>query len=174
MSGNNESVAKKAMDTEMLKLDEYEQSLGLPEHSIPNGMPDEIKKYLGMNRDELEKLNPEDCVNTAYIIGQFVFFLQREQNRESSREIWAKSEMDKLIAGKIESYSQYTKTEHKIANIARENSVVADYNSIYHKAQRRKARLEYIAASLKSLADTLKDIYRAKINNLRNERSENA
>ena len=136
-------------------------------------MAEEIKKYLSLSRDEMEKLNPEDCLNTSFILGQFVFFLQREQNKEHSREIWAKSEIDKLVAGKIESYSQYTKTEHKIANIARENSVVADYNSIYYKSQRRIARLEYIAASLKNLADTLKDIARAKMANIKNERSEN-
>ena len=173
MSGNIESVAKKAMDTEMTKLDEYEQSIALPEHVIPVGMSDEIKSYLSMGRDELEKLNPEDCINTAYIIGQFVFFLQREENKERSRELWAKAEIDKLVCSKMENYSQFTKAEHKIASIARENSVVADFNSICHKAQRRAARLKDIASALNNLTYTLKDMARAKISNMRNERSEN-
>ena len=65
-------------------LDEYEKSISLSEYSIGCSVAEsEINNYLSMNRDEIEKLTPEDCAQISYRLAQFGFYLQRSLNRAS-------------------------------------------------------------------------------------------
>ena len=47
-------------------LDEYETSIGLSEYSASVISSQEINTYTSMSRDEIEKLNPEDCAQISY------------------------------------------------------------------------------------------------------------
>jgi DNA-directed RNA polymerase beta' subunit len=58
--------------------------ISLSEYSIGCSVAEsEINNYLSMNRDEIEKLTPEDCAQISYRLAQFGFYLQRSLNRAS-------------------------------------------------------------------------------------------
>lgn len=170
MTGEKKSPAETNMNSVVEELDKYEIELGLPEHKIPESMPSDIKECIIMDRDQLNKLNPEDCLNKSYIIYQFCFFLQREINKEKAREQWAVAETTKYVHDKLNNYTQFG-NEYRIQSIAAENSYVGNMLFIQNKSKRRTIRLEHLGVSLKNLADTLKDISRAKLSNLKNERA---
>ena len=46
-------------------LDEYEQSIGLPKYQNDYLSSDELNNYLNMDRDQIEKLSPEDCAQIS-------------------------------------------------------------------------------------------------------------
>lgn len=173
MSGERESTvstAKANMDTVVAQLDEYENGLGLQvnvESPVPQS---ELTKYLTMDRDELSKLDPEDCDEIAYRLGQYCFYLQQQFNKEKARELWAKSEIDRCVHDKLENYKQFG-NEYKIQSIAKENSYVESMLKIQNKSQQRSARLTYLGKSIENLSDTLKNSARTKLSNRRNERA---
>ena len=70
-------------------LDEYEQSIGLPQYNNDALPADELNTYLTMSRDSIEKLSPKDCAQIAYRLSQFSFHIQRTLNRELARYNWA-------------------------------------------------------------------------------------
>jgi len=167
------STAKVNMDAVVAQLDQYEDSLGLEiaaESPVPQS---ELTQYLEMNRDELSKLDPEDCNEIAYRLGQYSFYLQRQSNKEKARELWAKAEIDRCVHDKLNDYKQFG-NEYRILSIAKENTYVESLVKIQNKAKQRSARLEYIGGSVKNLSDTLKDSARTKLSNRRNERAEQA
>jgi hypothetical protein len=173
MSGEVESQAKTAkvnMDAVVAKLDEYENGLGLEVNVEPPVPQSELTKYLTMDRDELSKLDPEDCDEIAYRLGQYCFYLNQQFNKEKAREIWAKSEIDRCVHDNLDNYKQFG-NEYKIQSIAKENSYVAAILIIQSKAQQRSARLTYLGKSMENLSDTLKNSARTKLSNRRNERA---
>ena len=96
--------AKERLEYVDKALDEYEKSCGLPIIKSP-GTEDELNTYLTMNRDEMEKLTPENCAEISARLAQFAFYLQRLHNREKARHIWAHRHADTMwhaLAGRRE------------------------------------------------------------------------
>lgn len=145
-------------------LDEYEQSIGLSEYSTGIINNEEINRYTSMNRDEIEKLNPEDCAQISYRLSQFSFYLQRSLNREIARYNWAEESIKEVIADEVNNYKGYGYIEKSLQAI-KHNEKAAGLNSIKKYAKQRSDRLQYLANSLKNLSDVMLSIQKSKVKN---------
>ena len=144
-------------------LDEYEQSLGLPEYAAATSISEsEINTYLTMSRDEVEKLTPEDCAQISYRLGQFSFHLQRSLNREIARYNWSDESIKETIADEINTYKGYGYIE-KSAQAIKHNDKASSLNNIKKYAKQRIDRLSYIANNIKNLSDIIMAVQKTKV-----------
>jgi len=143
-------------------LDEYEQSIGLPEYKEDVLGSDELNIYLTMNRDSIEKLGPEDCAQISYRLGQFAFHIQRTVNRELARFNWADEVIKETIADEINNYKGYGYLE-KSGQAIKHNDKASSLNKIKVYAKQRSDRLSYLANGIKNLSDILLSIQKTKV-----------
>jgi hypothetical protein len=143
-------------------LDEYEQSIGLPEYKGDSLSSDELNSYLTMNRDSIEKLSPEDCAQIAYRLGQFSFHIQRTINRELARFNWADETIKETIADEINNYKGYGYIE-KSGQAIKHNDKASSLNNIKKYAKQRSDRLSYLANGVKNLSDILLSVQKTKV-----------
>lgn len=145
-------------------LDEYETSLGLPQYNNSIMPESELNQYLTMDRNVLEKLNPEDCAQISYRLGQFSFHIQRTINRELARLNWSEEMIKETIADDINNYKGYGYVE-KSSQAIKHNDKASSLNKIKKYAKQRSDRLQYIASSVKNLSDILLSIQKMKVKN---------
>lgn len=144
-------------------LDEYEKSLSFPEYVLGCAVAEsEVNKYLSMTRDEIEKLNPEDCAQISYRLSQFAFYVQRSLNREIARYNWSDETIKETIADEINNYKGYGYIEKSLQAI-KHNDKASSLNSIKKYAKQRMDRLSYIANSVKNLSDVMLSIQKTKV-----------
>lgn len=143
-------------------LDEYEKSIGLSIYKNDALSETELNNYLTMNRDVLEKLNPEDCAQIAYRLGQFSFHIQRTANRETARYNWADEMIKETIADELNNYKGYGYIEKSMQAI-KHNDKAQSLNKIKNYAKQRSDRLSYLATSIKNLSDIILSIQKTKV-----------
>jgi hypothetical protein len=145
-------------------LDEYESSIGLSEYSTNVIKNEEINIYTSMNRDEIEKLSPEDCAQISYRLSQFAFYIQRSLNREIARYNWSDENIKDVIADEINNYKGYGYIEKSIQAI-KHNEKATALNTIKKYAKQRSDRLQYLSNSIKNLSDVMLSIQKSKVKN---------
>jgi hypothetical protein len=168
MSGE-QNLAKTNRQKYDILLDEYEGKLGLPSVVEAGGAVDlkgfarleEVHQYLEMSRDEIEALDASACAGIAYVLEQFAMHVQRAQNREIARVNWAKACVKETIANELNDYKGYG-YEEKSMQAIKGNDVALTYDKIARYAQQRVDRLQFIAASIKNLANILLAVMRNK------------
>jgi len=144
-------------------LDEYEKTLSFPEYAAGCSVTEnEINGYLSMSRDEIEKLNPEDCAQIAYRLSQFAFHVQRSINREIARYNWSDETIKETIADEINNYKGYGYIEKSLQAI-KHNDKATSLNNIKKYAKQRMDRLSYIANNIKNLSDIMLSIQKTKV-----------
>jgi hypothetical protein len=143
-------------------LDEYEQSIGLPEYNKDLLPASELNEYLSMNRDSLEKLSPEDCAQIAYRLSQFSFHIQRTLNRELARYNWAEATINETIADEINNYKGYGFVEKSLQAI-KHNDKASSLNKIKHYAKQRADRLSYLSNGINNLSTIILSIQKSKV-----------
>jgi hypothetical protein len=158
-------TAKEQLDEWDRILDEYENSIGLSAYKSDLFPEDEISLYFSMSRDHIEKLNPEDCLQIAYRLGQFALHMQRSTNREIARHNWADETIKEVIADEINNYKGYGFLEKSLQAI-KHNVKAESLNKIKKYAKQRSDRLSYLSGNVKNLSDILMMVYRSK-NNIR-------
>jgi len=149
--------AKEKMEKIEAVLDEYEHQCGFPQLKSP-GQEKELDEYLNMDRETVEKLTPDAACSLAYRLSQFAFYIQRLYNREKSRKTWAETELNRVIAGHIEDYSQYLKYEMRTAMVCRENAYATNVQNIVRYAAQRMQRLEDLSAGIQNLAGAIRSV----------------
>ena len=157
-------TAKEQLDEWDRVLDEYEKGVGLGSYKSDLFPEDEINLYFSMNRDHIEKLNPEDCLQIAYRLGQFALHIQRTANREIARYNWADETTKEVIADEINNYKGYGYLEKSLQAI-KHNNKAESLNKIKKYAKQRSDRLGYLSGNIKNLSDILMMVYRSKSNN---------
>jgi hypothetical protein len=144
-------------------LDEYEKSISLPEYSIGCSVAEsEINSYLSMNRDEIEKLTPEDCAQISYRLSQFAFYIQRSLNREIARHNWVEECIKESISDELNNYKGYGYIEKSIQAI-KHNYKALSLNNIKKYAKQRIDRLSYLSNNIKNLSDIMLSIQKTKV-----------
>lgn len=143
-------------------LDEYEKGIGLYKYLPQSFSEEELNNYFLMNRDTIEKLNPEDCAQISCRLTQFAFHIQRTLNREITRHNWAEETVKEVIADEINNYKGYGYVE-KFYQAVKHNEKASSLNSIKKYAKQRIDRLSYIANTIKNLADMLINVQKTKV-----------
>ena len=143
-------------------LDEYENSIGLPNVAQNAENCKELDEYLNMSRDVIEKLNPEDCAQISYRLGQVAFHIQRTLNREIARHNWAEDSVKLVIAEELGNYKGYGYIE-KFYQAVKNNDKASSLYKIQKYAKQRMDRLGYLSNSVKNLSDIILAIQRNKV-----------
>lgn len=143
-------------------LDDYEKGLGLGVYNNDIIPEHELQTYLSMNRDELEKLTPDDCIQISFRLGQFSFHVQRSINREISRLNWAEDSIKEAIADELNNYKGYGYIEKSLQAI-KHNDKASSLNKIKKYAKQRSDRLQYLANGIKNLSDIMLSISKIKV-----------
>jgi len=142
-------------------LDEYENGLGLPKYSLATLPESELNAYLSMDRQQIEKLSPEDCAQISYRLSQFAFHIQRTLNREIARHNWADETTKESIADDINNYKGYGYVE-KAYQAIKHNDKASGLNKIKKYAKQRIDRLSYLSNNIKNLSDIILSIQKTK------------
>jgi len=142
-------------------LDDYEKKSGLPTCKSP-GTEEELESYLNLDRKGMEALQAENCAEIGTRLAQYSFYLQRLYNREKARVIWAKQQLTDTIAKSLGDYDKFTKFDVKVALIIKENAYADSLQKIVTYAEQRTQRLEFLATSIKHIADAMKNMQMAK------------
>ena len=153
---------KEQVDSWDSVLDEYEKTIGFEKYKSDLFPESELQKYLTMNRDDLERLTPEDCAQIAYRLGQFSFHVQRTLNREIARVNWSEETIKDVIADEVNNYKGYGYIEKSLQAI-KNNDKAASLNKIKKYAKQRSDRLQYLAGNIKNLSDILLSIQKIKV-----------
>lgn len=143
-------------------LDKYEKSIGLPLNNPP-GTEEELQTYLNLTKNQLEALDPVSARQIAVRLSQFAFYFQRVVNREKSIKIWAGNEITRIGCVQLRQYDQFT--PNKIELLARENSAIAELQSMVRWASERIQRLEDISSGLRDLKYILSMVAKNKEEN---------
>jgi len=141
-------------------LDNYEKISGLPEFSTYDSSDVDI--YFKLTIEQLNKLSATECASAAYLLAQYSFYLQRLYNRESAKQRWASDQLTKLVCDKMDDYSTYTKYDHKVALIAKENKVVERLQSVLNYTTQIMERLNFLSTSVKNMCEVMSNIQKAK------------
>ena len=166
MTETEQKTAKERMENIDRILDEYEKSVGLPTANSP-GPESELNEYLTMDRGQIEKLTPEDCSEISFRFTQFAFYLQRIQNREKSRMIWAKQQLTEIVSKDVGNYDKFMKFDMKVAAIIKDNSYAFSLQKIVTYCDQRSQRIELLALALKNMSDSISNVRSAKLCMLR-------
>lgn len=155
-------IAKDKMEKVQQALNDYERSLGLLHMS--NVDEAEINNYFNMNRDDIERLSPLDCIAIALRLNQLSFFIQRSHNAEQSRLSWSINEINSYCCDKLDQFSNsYYNYETKVNILAKQDSYLEKLVKIKNYAQLRVQRLEYLASGINNLAATFSSVSKTKI-----------
>ena len=171
MSGKVSSVDEQLVKVENI-LEEYENNVGIPQLKHP-GQSSEFERYFTMERDIIEKMSATDCVQVAYRLGQFAYYVQRLINREHSRVAWANECLNHIIVKHLNNFDKYWKHDMKVTAIIQENSVANAYRKLHNHAEQRVLDLTFLSNSIKNLADIMISNQRAKIKDNIYERNTN-
>lgn len=143
-------------------LDEYESSVGLPNYINQSNINTELENYLSMNRDQLEKLTPEDCAQISLRLTQISFYIQRTLNREIARHNWSETTIKLTVADEVNNYKGYGYVE-KFHQAVKHNERAHNLYKIQTYAKQRMDRLSYLATNIKNISDVLLSIQRNKV-----------
>jgi hypothetical protein len=145
-------------------LDDYESSVGLSKYTgHSESLPEtELNSYLTMERNVIEKLQPEDCAQISYRLGQFSFHIQRTINREIARYNWADEAIKETIADELNNYKGYGYLEKSLQAI-KHNDKAESLNNIKKFAKQRSDRLSFLANGIKNLSDIMLSIQKNKV-----------
>jgi len=143
-------------------LAEYTDKVGIP-NTNPN--TDLAKSYLALSRDELNALSYRECYERAFILNQHGLFIQAQLNKENARYKWAEAQLGKMAIATQSNQQKWTQFEEKKLKVALNDQAASRLNDIRNYSQLRIASLDFVATSVKNMADTLKEIGRSKIPN---------
>lgn len=141
-------------------LDEYEKKVGLPGF-IEDAIDSDVRQYLAMGREQMEKLGVEECAEIALLLGGFSFHLQRCLNRETARVKWADSRLKKLVSGKEQQYAGSWESQYHQA--IKGDDFAKGLLKLKNYAQQRVDRLTFLATSVKNMSDLFKNLQMAKV-----------
>lgn len=160
-NGNSESKVDERLQEIENVLEDYEKGLGLH----PTGTTEEASFIIGLNSEQLRKLSAEQCGEYSFILSQQSFYIQHQINKNNQRINWADSNIDAIIAGKVDNYGgKYTPfVDRKMMAIC-DNEYTKRLNEIKNKSQQVVSRLEYIPARINYMCKTLLELQQTKRN----------
>lgn len=143
------------------ELNKFECQIGLP-IIVPPATEHELNEILNMGPEERRALSKEDCANYVVLLAQFNVFLQRINNREVSKNRWAKTNLDAIVAYEKNNYDKYLKQEERIYVVVANNDVAKKLFDIVRDSQLKLDRLSYLTNSIIYMMDSLKNMQRIK------------
>lgn len=140
-------------------LDEFDRSIKLNQATAPR---EELGPFLVINRDEIAKYDPEECLEVSIILTQYAIFLQRVMNREVARLKACTTQINRLCARHWNSYDKYTPKEIKYNLICAEESRLEKMLKLQTRIEAYIAEIEGLATLVKACSDNWKELGKVK------------
>lgn len=156
MNGIIESVQKKHEKFQEL-LNKHLDSLVLSKIN----QPQDIELYLNLNRDQLAKLSDTECGEIAYIIGQYAFFIQKEENQLAAQLNWIKTYLNQLVLPVVGNYKGYSLDERR-AQAERDNEAAQSLIQLQKLLQGKLDASKYLSQRIEFLAKVLIGLQNSK------------
>jgi hypothetical protein len=142
-------------------LDDYETVNSIVSPKVSHNL-EHIENFINMSYKQLQALGAEECAEGAYLLSQYAFFVQREQNKQIAINNWAQSKLNECLSGEIMNMDSFIKYEVKIAEIVKTNNVAAKLMKITVHATSVVDRLNFLSSNIKHMSDMLLNLHRAK------------
>jgi hypothetical protein len=140
----------------IVQLEEFEEKLEafIQSSNIFLCKGDGVQRFLDMSDVELLELGNEECLIASIKLLEYCNSVQRELNQTTAKVTWITNLMTKIVVDSSNSFDKYTKNDHKIYLLSKENhlaellirlrervfmhrdvltDVVSDYRSMAHK-----------------------------------------
>lgn len=142
-------------------LDDYETAHGIVSPDASHNL-EHIERFINMPYKQTQALTPEECAEGAYLLSQYSYFVQKEQNKQLALNNWAISKLDELLCKDIMQMSTFIKHEVKMSALIKENHVAEKLSKIMRHADSIVNRLNFLSSNIKHMSDMLVNIGRAK------------
>ena len=159
-SGETNSAEERMNKVDLL-LDQYERELNLPEYNKADHA--EVSKYLSINRQDISKLTPDESAEIEIVLKRYAFYIQRFLNKEVSRVNWANDALKIMVADSVDQYSGYSYAE-RFHKAIKNNAAALKVFTLKNKAQQKVDRLQFIANSVKDIANAFSSLRYVKSN----------
>ena len=108
-----------------------------------------------MSLDKIKRLTQQELFDLAYILYGYSSYIQDEINKNKVVFDWCNDQLEKLVAGNLHNFDQYTKHEVKRQSIIGENTYAAKCDQMRSVAEARLQSLEGKVYELKRKGDIL-------------------
>lgn len=136
-------------------LDDYELRCWLPS-SINENTVNKATEILNTDFSSFRKTSDE-CAESAVILAQYAFNLQRVINKEKSQLLWAEERINKIIAPRMKQQQAYNYAERKAGAIS-EDTVALRLLKIKVESELRLSRIESLYFCIKNLSDKYSEL----------------
>ena len=116
---------------------------------------EEFLDTANMPLDRIKKFTQQELFDRAYVLYGYSSYIQDEINKNKVVLDWCNDQIEKLVAGNLSNFDQYTKHEVKRQSIIRENSYAAKCDQMRSIAEARLQSMEGKVYELKRKGDIL-------------------
>lgn len=138
-------------------LDRFEAQVGLGKARSSSSMDDEIDNLLNLEPEQIRRMSTIECAESAYILDEFAFHLQRALNKNQSLANWAEARINRIIAPLLSTMPGYSPSERNQQAVY-SNDAARETQTIRISAQLKADRLSYLAGRVSSLATRMGDL----------------
>lgn len=156
MSGEQKSVEEFVKDAEEI-LENYAESKGVKTKNIKEDVAD---RYIEMEQENLRSLSAQECDEAAFLIAQKSITIQKEINKQTSINNWAKAILDLKVAKHAQQYQGSFLQKEKQA--ISDNDGFLKMEKVRRESQMRIDRLSGIPFHLDKLIKILMDLSQSK------------
>lgn len=143
-------------------LDDYLNRLQIAKIDASNVIDDALET-LNLPSDVIRHLSADECAERAINLLKYKLEIQKDINRNKSRIIWAKSNLDNIVSRLADNYgNQYTKYEQKREMVIADDSYAEKLAHIILHAQSRLEETSQICYIIQSIANVLLDVQRTR------------
>lgn len=142
-------------------LDEYEATHGIVSPDASHNL-EHIERFINMPYKQTQALTPEECAEGAYLLSQYSYFVQKEQNKQIALNNWAIAKLNDMLCNEIVNFAGIAKHEVKVASLIKENHVAEKLSKIIRHSESIMNRLNFLSSNIKHMSDMLINIQRAK------------
>ena len=152
MDGGNEY----SIDNFLAKIEEQIKINCIPQ----NG---DVEKALSFDGKTLSSLSLEDYSYYAYQLELYALHLQKQSNRMNTIKLWAKEQLNKIVAKEIDQYlDSYLPYEIKVKKITQNNSAADKYSNMILKAGGLLSELDFVSMKISHIAEKITDYRKTK------------
>ena len=151
MTGDKQLKASERLTKHIEQIDSY---LDLSNVRFAS-FREEFLDVANMSLDRVTRFTQQELFDRAYILYGYASYIQDEINKNKVVLDWCNDQIEKLVAGNLNNFDQYTKHEVKRQSIIRENSYAAKCDQMRSIAEARLQSLEGKVFELKRKGDIL-------------------
>lgn len=143
------------------KLTTFETRVGVPKVQVVN----DVDRYLNLSSEQLKDLSLDECADACYILEQRSFYIQREQNRLKTYQLWADAKLRKAVAANNEQFkAKYVNFEEKrsIVALPENDEALCKLEQMRVEATIKIQDLDGISQKMQSISKVILEVWRNK------------